>query len=252
MVGVTAIAGTVFNLKESAVSSLCLILAVGLIIGSVLAPRVMHRAYPAGLPILGAMLTGLGLLGAGWSITQLGPITGDEGQRIHLALTTLGPWMLLCGFGGGLWEVPLTVMLQERSAPERRNLVMAGVTVLSNAATIGLVLLMKALISDDMAALVGHPLHYHHAWLMLGGITAIGCAVCLIVYRLQMVGGTVAVLARLVWGIRGHGIEHLPAKGGCLLICNHLSYADGLALAAVLPRQPRFLVLRAYCELPVI
>ena len=252
MVGLTSIAGTVFGLKESAVASLSLILAVGLILGSLAAPVAMHRAYPAGLPIIGALLTAAGLLGAGWSVLHTDVAGIAPAARFGAALETLGPWMLLCGIGGGLWEVPLTVIVQERSPAGQRNQVMAGVTVLANAATVFLVLAMKALTSEYFSSLISFPLHYQHAWIILGGLVVAGSLVCIIFYRRQVTGWLIVTGARWFFRVRATGIEHLPMQGGCLLVCNHLSYADSLVLAAALPRRPRYLVHRDYANLPVL
>lgn len=40
------------------------------------------------------------------------------------------------------------------------------------------------------------------------------------------------------------GLEHLPADGACVLVANHGSYLDGLALTAALPRPVRFVAKR--------
>lgn len=252
MVGVTSIVVSVFGLKESAGAMLTLVMAVGLIIGSLTAPLLMHRAYPAGLPIVGALISGLGIFGAGWAVTHIDPATITPDNAFSAAFATLAPWMFVCGLGGGLWEVPLTVLLQERTEPEQRNQAMAGTSVQSNLATLVLVGLLYLLTSSTAATIIGVPLHYEHAWMLLGGITVLGVLICLWIYRLQVAGWGIVILARTLWRMRTHGLEHLPHEGGCLLICNHLSFADGLALIAALPRRPRFLVHRSYCDKPII
>lgn len=48
-------------------------------------------------------------------------------------------------------------------------------------------------------------------------------------------------LARVVYRLRVQGRENLPASGGALVICNHVSYIDAAILQLVSPRRMRFL-----------
>lgn len=48
-------------------------------------------------------------------------------------------------------------------------------------------------------------------------------------------------LGHLVYAIGSHGTQHVPARGGALLVANHPSHADALLVTASLPRRVRFL-----------
>lgn len=61
-----------------------------------------------------------------------------------------------------------------------------------------------------------------------------------------LVEAIVAVLARLLYRVRAHGAEHIPAEGGALLIANHLSYADCVVLQMVSPRRIRFVAFHGF------
>jgi acyl-[acyl-carrier-protein]-phospholipid O-acyltransferase / long-chain-fatty-acid--[acyl-carrier-protein] ligase len=50
------------------------------------------------------------------------------------------------------------------------------------------------------------------------------------------------LLANLFFKIRIIGADHLPAKGGALLISNHVSYADSILIGCATPRFIRFLI----------
>ncbi|MBN2372009.1 MAG: 1-acyl-sn-glycerol-3-phosphate acyltransferase, partial [Vicinamibacteria bacterium] len=50
------------------------------------------------------------------------------------------------------------------------------------------------------------------------------------------------MIFRLVYGLRIEGFEHVPRKGGALLVANHLSYIDPLFIAAALRRPVRFIM----------
>src|SRR5690242_9595607 len=60
------------------------------------------------------------------------------------------------------------------------------------------------------------------------------------------------LLTHSFYRIRAHGTEHLPDKGGVLLVCNHLSLVDALLLMASTPRFVRFLMYRGIYERPLI
>jgi acyl-[acyl-carrier-protein]-phospholipid O-acyltransferase / long-chain-fatty-acid--[acyl-carrier-protein] ligase len=47
-------------------------------------------------------------------------------------------------------------------------------------------------------------------------------------------------VARLLYRVRSSGTEHFPASGGVVLIANHLSYVDVVALQLACPRRIRF------------
>ena len=60
------------------------------------------------------------------------------------------------------------------------------------------------------------------------------------------------ILTRTFYRLRILGDEHVPAKGGALLVCNHLSQVDALLLLASLHRPVRFLMYKGIYELPYV
>jgi 1-acyl-sn-glycerol-3-phosphate acyltransferase len=55
-------------------------------------------------------------------------------------------------------------------------------------------------------------------------------------------------LTRTFYRVHAEGAKNLPAKGGALLVCNHLSLIDALLLASCTPRQIRFLMYKGFYE----
>jgi acyl-[acyl-carrier-protein]-phospholipid O-acyltransferase/long-chain-fatty-acid--[acyl-carrier-protein] ligase len=53
-----------------------------------------------------------------------------------------------------------------------------------------------------------------------------------------------AAVAKLLYRVRSSGTEHLPIRGGAVLVSNHLSYADVVALQLACPRPLRFVAYR--------
>lgn len=50
-----------------------------------------------------------------------------------------------------------------------------------------------------------------------------------------------ALLARLLYRVRVHGEQNVPRTGGALIVANHISYMDVVALQMACPRQLRFI-----------
>jgi acyl-[acyl-carrier-protein]-phospholipid O-acyltransferase/long-chain-fatty-acid--[acyl-carrier-protein] ligase len=228
------IAQFTYGLSPAVTPLVMLALALGMIAGSLLAPRLMHPAFPAGLPIFGALVAGGALVLAALDAVGHGPLP------IFIAL------LVISGIGAGLWEVPVTVLLQERAPVDRRNAVMGAVTILASLGSVLVTLMAMALTSPwAQVSSVG----------LLGGVGAVTVAIAVILawhYRIHLAGWFIGAVVRSLWNLHVEGMEHLPKTGGCLVVCNHLSYADGLAVFARLPRPGRFLIYRSFTRIPVL
>ena len=58
------------------------------------------------------------------------------------------------------------------------------------------------------------------------------------------------MLTRTIYRIRVEGRDNIPAKGGALFVCNHVSFVDALLLLASTDRQVRFMMYKGHYELP--
>jgi len=222
-------------------------LMIGIIVGAGLAPLLLVPLFPAGLPLAGALLAGGSLMGAGW--LAMGVLAEPQlwvpGESIPGSLYGFAGLLLLAGIGSGLWDVPMCVLLQVRSAAASRNRVMAAVGI---ATAVGMVLAsVLCNVLAEVARLSSAQLIF-----LLGGIAvALACG-GLWFYRGQVLCWLAAMAIRALFRIEVQGAEHLPERGGCVLASNHLSLADGMILAAVLPRRAKFMVYKAFCDAPLI
>jgi acyl-[acyl-carrier-protein]-phospholipid O-acyltransferase / long-chain-fatty-acid--[acyl-carrier-protein] ligase len=57
---------------------------------------------------------------------------------------------------------------------------------------------------------------------------------------------------RLFYSIRARGVDHLPARGGALLVANHRSFWDGLLLVFASPRPVRVIMSSDIYEHPLV
>ncbi len=238
---IAPIAFFAFGFEAGGQALLALVMGIGIIAGSALAPVLMRRAWPAGLPMLGALIAGAAMLLAGG-------VAGHALQHQDLAgrdAYWFGGLLFLAGIGGGFWEVPLQILIQERSPAAVRNRVMAATQVMT---CIGMVVAMFAC----LALLKVSGLDAAGILRILAGVSLAFTAGALWIYRNQVAGWALSTVAQCIWRIRLRGTEHLPASGGCLVVCNHLSYADGLIVGLCLPRPGRFLVFRRFVDMPVV
>ena len=60
------------------------------------------------------------------------------------------------------------------------------------------------------------------------------------------------IATHTIYRIKVLGRENIPAKGGALFVCNHLSLADAALLQAAVHRPVRFIMLKAMYDKPFI
>jgi len=222
-------AKAVLGLRDTVAGGPLAFVTAGTGLGAVLAGSLSASKVEYGLLPLGA--TGLAvctlLLGA------LGP--GPTGT---LAL------LVLLGVAGGLLVVPLNALIQWRAPQDRRGAVIA----LSNTFVFGGVL-AGSLCAEALSR---------------AGLSARGI---LVAASLATAAGTLWALRlvpdaflRLVLVLLTHTFyrlavvtrEHVPERGGALLVPNHVAFVDGLVIMASLDRPVRFLVDAAAFHRPLL
>jgi acyl-[acyl-carrier-protein]-phospholipid O-acyltransferase / long-chain-fatty-acid--[acyl-carrier-protein] ligase len=237
--GLSSLATMVYGLQQTGVVGCFLALAIGMVIGSVLAPLLMARTFPAGAPLFGVLLAGSAFTMVGiTALYDLGlPLAERSADGIMF-------WLVITGIGAGIWEVPVTVLLQERTKAEQRNIVMSAVSVLGSFGMFAAAGIFALLLSLGLTTT--------QTFIALGGFTLLCGLWALNHFRKQFAGWLITLFVRSSYRVHVHSSEHFPQQGGCLVVCNHLSYSDGIILASHLPRPGRFLVYRRYVDVPII
>ena len=143
--------------------------------------------------------------------------------------------LALLGFAGGFFIVPVAALLQHRPARENKGQVQAtanwfsfvGVFAASGAHWL---LAQKLALSPRGIFLVG------------GVVTLVGAIYVLWLLPDALLRFVLWCVTNSIYKIRLAGRDHIPAKGGALFVCNHLSFADALLLIAATDRPIRFLM----------
>ncbi|MGE3539569.1 MAG: MFS transporter [Candidatus Tectimicrobiota bacterium] len=220
----------VMGLDDLRVGLLGTCLALGIGLGSLVAGRLSSQKVELGLVPLGA-------IGLGVCTLALSSVTSS-----YLAAATA---LLLLGLCGGWFIVPLQAFLQQKSPAAERGMLLATTNFLSMAAVLGASGLF---------------------WLGRGP-AQLAADRLLLLLGLGIVGGTFyvlrllpAFLVRLVCWLLTHslyririlGEAYIPRSGPALLVCNHVSYVDGLLINACVPRFVRFLIYRPIYEITAL
>ncbi len=216
----------ILHLDEIGIGQLSIALALGIGLGSVAAGYLSGGKIEYGLVPLGAF--GMSLV----SVWLSAP-----GLPVNAALVRLA----LLGFAGGFFIVPIAALLQHRPDPAKKGEVLAAANLLS---FVGIFLASGAYyLLADVAGL--SPVRIF----LFGGLLTLAGAI----YVLFLLPD--ALLRFLLWcathsfyRIRILGRDHIPAKGGALFVCNHVSWMDALLLIASTDRPVRFLMFKDIYE----
>ncbi len=202
------------------VSLMSAMIGLGVMAGGLLGAMVCRKRIELGVvPIAGAGIA-LGLL-----VACLVP---EKGMLLLMSL-------FVVGLSGGLFLVPLTAFVQDRSPSAERARILSSAHLMD--CLIGgvggnvLVFLMLKLGISSSA--------------QLGVIGAISVVAVIYISRIvtwEMIRFLFGSIIRAFYRVKVNNAEAIPATGGALLLPNHVSYVDALILGACCERQVRFVI----------
>ena len=220
----------ILQLDETHGSYLQAALAVGIGVGSFAAGYLSGGKIEYGLVPLG----GLGM--AGFACVLAFP--GLSFVPVLILLAALG-------FSGGFFVVPVNALIQHRPDEDKKG----GVIACANWLSFLGVMLASAVYSGFT--------HYLHvglrAFFAATAIFSLGAAI----YTIWLLPDS--LLRLLVWFATHSlyrmdicGAEHVPARGGALLVPNHASIVDAALVIAASDRPIRFLMFKDFYEHPLM
>ncbi|MDD3352961.1 MFS transporter [Zoogloea sp.] len=242
-----AYAKTLLGGGEGTVTLLLATFTVGIGVGSLLCEKLSGGHLEIGLVPFGSIGLTLFGLDLAWasptvipSVTSMaiGDVLAGPGTlRILVALMMLGVF-------GGFFIVPLYAMMQSRSAPEQRARIIAANNILNALFMVAGALAAGSLLSAGLSLPI------------LFGIAALmNAAVALYIYRQApefLLRFIVWLLIHSVYRLRTRGLEHIPAEGPAILVCNHVSFVDALVITAACPRPIRFVMSHRIFRWPIL
>jgi acyl-[acyl-carrier-protein]-phospholipid O-acyltransferase/long-chain-fatty-acid--[acyl-carrier-protein] ligase len=204
-----------------------------LVVNRLLGGEVSARYVPVSALAMAASMIALWLATRGYT-----PSIEDAGWRAFVA--SPGAWPILVSlagiaFAGGMFIVPLYAILQTWSLPGQRSQVIAANNIVNAVVTVVMVAVVTAMLANGVS--------------VPGVIGAVGFATLAIaliscwllpetVFKALMRG-----LLTLLYRVDVRGAENMPRPGErAVVVVNHVSFLDGLLLAAFLPGKPTFAV----------
>ncbi|MBN2326085.1 MAG: MFS transporter [Candidatus Omnitrophica bacterium] len=212
------------NVGKTEIGYLMMFLSAGIGAGSLLAGRLSGDHVELGLIPFGS-------IGMGFFSLLLAAST-------HSFYST-SMMLILVGFFGGFFIVPLNAYLQKASEESEKGRLIAAnnfinmIGVLAASAVYWVCINWLDLSTAQTIAMLGV--------LTLGVTVYIARLLPYAVMRIVL-----KTLTHSIFKITVSGREHLPYRGPALLVSNHMSYADGLIVGASVPRYMRFLVFKDF------
>jgi acyl-[acyl-carrier-protein]-phospholipid O-acyltransferase/long-chain-fatty-acid--[acyl-carrier-protein] ligase len=212
---------TILSLSREVASYLFLFAAIGIGVGSSVAGLLSkHRPELGIIPIAAA----------GMAVCSFS--SGFFGSSI-VALSIL---MVLLGFFGGMYIVPIQTLIQQQAPSDRRGVILA---INSTLDFVGILLASVVLwLLDTTKVPVGD---YFNVIGILSFVIFIISFPILLLPTLRILPH---FIIRLVYNLKVSGREHIIDKKGALIVFNHRSWIDSLVIAAASPRPIRFLMAR--------
>lgn len=150
-------------------------------------------------------------------------------------------WLVVLGFGAGMFDVPLETYLQEKSPPDRLGGVLAATNLLLFGGMFLASLAYGGLRAPSGPA--GAPLLSARAIFALFALLSLGAvAVAVWCAPRATLRLFVATIVHAGWRFRVRGTDNLPAAGPVVVAGNHLSWLDGFLLPLASPRPLRMVV----------
>jgi acyl-[acyl-carrier-protein]-phospholipid O-acyltransferase/long-chain-fatty-acid--[acyl-carrier-protein] ligase len=204
-----------------------------LIVNKLLKGKVSARPVPAAALALAGFLILLWLATRGFSVES-------NGADVATFLANHGAWLILIALAGiaisgGIFIVPLYAILQTRSPPESRSQIIAANNVINAGLTVAVVGVTAGLLSVgvDVPGIIG----------VLGFSTLFVALIACYLLPETVIKGLLRALLVLLYDVKVDGAEHMPRPGqSAVVVVNHVSFLDGLLLAAFLPGRPTFAV----------
>ncbi len=156
-------------------------------------------------------------------------------------------WIVLVGIGacGGLFCVPVSSALIERSPEATRGSVLAASSLCSSVTGI-LAVGVQWVLANGLGWGAGAQLVFLAAVMLATAVMALRWL------KVEILTMVARGLGHAFYRVRAMGTENVPREGGALLVCNHVSYVDAIILSLASERPIRFLSFEGFFKMPVL
>lgn len=215
------------GMKPEEATRLFLLTAIGIGVGSTTAGWLSGRSIEWGIVPIASILMSLSLLVLG---------TLEQGNVLLSAIS-----MLVLGFAGGLFIVPLNAFIQYRSPKDRVGSIQAAngfMTWVGILMAGGLIFVNSSVL--DFTAQKGF-------FILSFGLFTLA-VFSLWVLPDFFVKFVCMLITRFCYRFSVRGVDNLPPFGPALLVCNHVSLMDAILVISSQQRRIRMLMSRGFYE----
>lgn len=228
---------------EHVVTLLLTLFTIGIGTGSLLCNLMSGKKIEIGLVPFGSI--GLSIFGIDLFFSQPdieSAVTLQSmlvGEQVRLVVD-----IILLGFFGGVYIVPLMALVQSRSDAKYLSRVIAGNNIFN-----ALLMVISAIL-----AIVVLSSGFSIAQLFLL-VAILNVVVAIYIYTLVpefLMRFMVWLLIHTIYRVKSSGLESIPDEGPAVLACNHVSYVDALIIAGCVRRPVRFVMYYKIYQLPIL
>ena len=234
------------NGSESAVSFLLALFSIGVAVGSLACDRLSNHRIELGIVPLGSL--GISLFGLTMALSVPSELPKMHTFNDFILYSPLWPVftsLLMLGFSGGIFIVPLYAFIQQQAKVNQRAQVIAALNIYNSLFMVG-----SAVLGIICLTLLN--LSIPQLFLLLAAMNLIIAMRLLRRIPIHTVRFITWVITQIIYRIKHKNLHHLPEQGGALIVCNHVSYMDALLLSAACPRLIRFVMEEEYANLPLL
>lgn len=228
----------VLKARQEVATLFLLIFSVSVALGSMLVNRLLGgqvsaRFVPVAALALAGFMIDLWLSTSGYLVLH-------QAAGITEFVRSAGSWRIMAdlagiAFAGGMFIVPLYAILQTHSPREERSRTIAANNIVNAAVTVAVVSAVTAMLArgESVPGIIG----------VMGFATLVVALISCWLLPETVIKSVVRGLLRLCYRVEVHGAENMPGVGQpAVVVVNHVSFLDGLLLAAFLPGKPTFAV----------
>jgi 1-acyl-sn-glycerol-3-phosphate acyltransferase len=223
------------------------VFSVGIGAGSLLCERLSGHKVEIGLVPFGSI--GLSVFGLELYFASQAYVTPTAMLDVAGFLAQGGSWRILAdclgiGLFGGLYIVPLFALIQTRCDPAHVSRTIAGMNIMNAlfmvvSALVAMVLLKAGLTIPQIFL----------ATAIMNGVVAVYIFSLVPEFLIRFLAW---ILIHTFYRVRIVNGQAIPDQGPAVLVCNHVSYVDAIAIMAASPRPVRFVMDYQIFKIPVM
>ncbi len=237
----------VLGANPDVVTLLLAMFSVGIGMGSLLCERLSGGKVEIGLVPFGSI--GMTVFAVDLYFASRGGAPGGALQTVGQFVSQPAHWRILAdlfllAMFGGFYSVPLYALIQSRSAPSHRARIIAANNILNAlfmvvSAVMAMMLTKAGLTIDQLYLVTG----------ILNALVAVYLYSLLPEFLIRFV---MWLMLHTIYRIEVKGADQIPDEGPCVLVCNHVSFADAVVIGASIRRPVRFVMDHRIFKIPVL